>query len=118
MGIHGPRQAPCDARHFSLFLLFLQKISAIINLFPAEILGRRGLGERKNSKVPAVLLLLSAVFVGAQHRGDGSSRETTRGVMRPMSVRISQQPMFVNLVNTVLGIIEIAIAPPRLYHWF
>ena len=35
----------------------------MINLFLAEILGRRGLGERKNNKGRAVLPLFSAVFV-------------------------------------------------------
>jgi hypothetical protein len=48
---------------FSLFLLFSRELSAIDVRILTEILGRRRLGEPKNSQVVAVLSLFSAVLV-------------------------------------------------------
>lgn len=53
---------------FSLFSLFWQRIDSERFSFAAEILGRRQLGRRKNSKPPAVLLL----FPGVLLRGSAS----------------------------------------------
>jgi len=49
-------------------LLFFGKLSTADILFLAEILGHRRFSEQKNSEVPAVLLLFSAVSRKHVHR--------------------------------------------------
>jgi len=53
---------------FSLFLLFCWKLSAVDISSPAETLGRRLAGERRNSGTSAVPFAVPRCFVGREGR--------------------------------------------------